>query len=321
MINIFITGITGYIGGSVFTLIQNENYVITALVRKSCDAEKLKELGVNPIIGSLENLNLLISESKKADVVLNFADSDDVNAIKAIIKGLEQSNGKKILIHNSGAGVLNDDSIGNYNDNYKSYTDLDLNPIHKIPLTNPHRIVDQYIFDNLNNINTIIVTPPTIFGNGLGPFNKRSVQIPILIRLFYKIGHGATIDVGSNKWSHIHIEDLSNLYKLLLEKSIKKEISFGKEGYYFAENGSHSLYELTQAITKSMYKKKYLKTDKIIKLTYEEMEKYMGPFIAGFTSNSISIAERSRNIGWSPKHPDNEIFDTIDEEIDEVLKN
>lgn len=88
--NIFFTGATGtshlksnllvsrivegYIGGSVLSrLLKHPNaasFNITALVRSPEKAEKLKTLGVSPVVGSHSDLALVEKLSAKADVVI-----------------------------------------------------------------------------------------------------------------------------------------------------------------------------------------------------------------------------------------------------------
>jgi len=81
--NIFLTGVTGYIGGSVLDrLLEHPNvasFEFTALVRSSEKAAKLKALGVNPVVGSLQDLEILEDLASKADIVLSM-----VRRIKSI---------------------------------------------------------------------------------------------------------------------------------------------------------------------------------------------------------------------------------------------
>ena len=64
----------GYIGGSVLSrLLKHPNaatFNITALVRSPEKAEKLKILGVNPVVGSHSDLALVEKLTAKADVVI-----------------------------------------------------------------------------------------------------------------------------------------------------------------------------------------------------------------------------------------------------------
>ena len=72
--SIFITGVTGYIGGTVFTeLNQNhkEEYKITALVRSQSSAQKVEAAGAEVIIGSYDQPQVLIDAAKKFDVSIS----------------------------------------------------------------------------------------------------------------------------------------------------------------------------------------------------------------------------------------------------------
>ncbi|KAJ3286473.1 hypothetical protein HK104_009031, partial [Borealophlyctis nickersoniae] len=118
-IKLFITGATGYIGGSILTLLLNSapgKYDITALVRDDSRAQPLSSLGVTPLVGSLDDAALLEKASAQADVILNIADADHVGAAKAILSGMEQraaaGQPAPILIHTSGTGVLLDNAGG-----------------------------------------------------------------------------------------------------------------------------------------------------------------------------------------------------------------
>src|SRR3989338_10359686 len=91
MTSIFLTGATGYIGGSVLTsLLQNKKYKVTALVRAQEKATLLQELGVTPLVGSLDDLELITNASAQADVVINTADCDHLASAQAIVAGLER---------------------------------------------------------------------------------------------------------------------------------------------------------------------------------------------------------------------------------------
>jgi uncharacterized protein YbjT (DUF2867 family) len=64
----------GYIGGSVLVrLLQYPDsncFQISALVHSSTKAEKLKTLGIRPVLGSYSDLDLLTREAAEADFVI-----------------------------------------------------------------------------------------------------------------------------------------------------------------------------------------------------------------------------------------------------------
>jgi NAD dependent epimerase/dehydratase family enzyme len=87
---IFFMGITGYLGGSLFAVLDPKNSEISALTRSPKKAEWLKAHSVRPVLGSLNDLELIEQEASKADVVINIADSDHIASAKATILGLKK---------------------------------------------------------------------------------------------------------------------------------------------------------------------------------------------------------------------------------------
>lgn len=356
VLKVFLTGATGYIGGSVLSsLLSNPGkYAVTALVRSQQAADKLKTLNVIPLVSSLDDSQLLTKAAEEADIVINTADADHLGAVKAIVAGLSKAPKPKVFIHTSGTGkeeltivilieiilthnfyhemkfiifenwfcfeflgVLSDDSRGDVVSDF-IYSDLDMKSINALPLTQIHKEVDQYIFDNSENIDSIIIAPPTIYGLGTGPFNRHSAQIPRIIKTCAKIEQAATLGKGLNVWNNVHVEDLADFYILVLEKALEGKADIRKNGWYFAENGEHRLSNLVQKIMEVMLKKKLIKTATIRSLTKEEVDKYIGADYAyAIGCNSRCKAERSRALGWSPKRGD--VFSHIEEEIDALI--
>src|SRR4051812_17657070 len=91
--SIFVLGATGYIGGSVLASSWVKRYPsfnYTALVRNPKDVPAIEALGPNvkAVIGSHSDLELIEQHSRDHGIVVNFAESDDLALIKAILKGL-----------------------------------------------------------------------------------------------------------------------------------------------------------------------------------------------------------------------------------------
>jgi nucleoside-diphosphate-sugar epimerase len=95
-INILLTGVTGYIGGSLLTdLLQHpnvSNFKITALIRgDESRAKKLSSLGVTPLIGSNDSHDIIGKAASESHVVIHMANSaDDLPSIRSIISGLNK---------------------------------------------------------------------------------------------------------------------------------------------------------------------------------------------------------------------------------------
>ena len=95
---IFITGANGYIGGSVASALIAAGHKVRGLVRSKQKADAVAAHGVEPVIGSLDNGELLLAEAQAADAVINAASSDHRGAVEALISGLSGS-GKSVALH------------------------------------------------------------------------------------------------------------------------------------------------------------------------------------------------------------------------------
>ena len=247
---IFITGATGYIGGSFLELMISRGYlqdfIISALVRREQDAEMMRKIGVEPVVGSLDDSALLRRESARADIVFNTADCDHQPSARAIVQGLSeraQATGTRpILIHTSGAGVLSTNSKGTgvplaEDPSAILWDDADAAAHAAIPAHAPHRIVDVEVFAAARSglIRTYLVVPPTVFGRGLGVFaeNRMSIQLP---RLVYQslVNHRALyVGPGKAQWTNVHVADLAELYLLILDGGLRGAAPEGLEGLYY----------------------------------------------------------------------------------------
>ncbi|ODN76045.1 hypothetical protein L202_05991 [Cryptococcus amylolentus CBS 6039] len=355
--SVFLTAVTGYIGGTVFQSIldsPNPPSKVTALIRDSTKADALtslniaKQKGVTvvPLVGSLEEHDKIRDAAADADVVIQSADADDLEGTKAILEGLkirrDKTGHRPLLIHTSGTGVLADDARGEYPTD-KIYTDLNASPatrlgpelhsIAKIPETAPHRIVDLEIVkaDAAGIIKSYIVLPSTVWGYGTGEvFDKgishpTSIQLPQLIEIAIKRGRVGVVGKGANIWNHVNIQDLGRLYGLIWQKAAveRPTIGHGTSGYYFGVAGDYTLFGAASAIGQSLRSHKALPESAETtpsSFTEEEIQQYFkGSYYSG--TNSRGAADRSKSIGWTPKYVDQaQFYQDIDEEVQRLGK-
>ncbi|KAJ3508596.1 hypothetical protein NLJ89_g5672 [Agrocybe chaxingu] len=317
-LNIFFTGVTGYIGGSVLSrLLKHKDaasFHITALVRSTDKAKKLKTLGVDTIIGSYsdKDLTFLKEEASKADVVIAAVDCDNLPAAQAILDGLKlkyEASGKSpILIHTSGTGMLVDDARGLASEHIH-YSDTETDKLNALPVTTPHRNVDIPILeaDKAGYIKAYIVTPSTVFGRPEGPLielevqNGHSMQIPWLIKASIARKQGGHIGKGLNRWPAVHVEDNADLYLILFDASRANPDKVPR-GYYFTENFDYSYLETSTVIAETLFELGIGTDPKPSGFTVEESEKYLGPLWFWLGTNCYAKADRGRVLGWNPKY-------------------
>jgi len=97
-----------------------------------------------------------------------------------------------------------------------------------------------------DSVKTAIVCPPTIYGPGRGPGNKKSRQVYVLAEMTLKRRQAPILGKGLTEWDNVHVHDLSDLFVLLVEAAIKSKAGETKDidaelwnerGYFLAENG------------------------------------------------------------------------------------
>ncbi|KZS98417.1 NAD(P)-binding protein [Sistotremastrum niveocremeum HHB9708] len=327
--SVFITGATGFIGGSVLAeLINNhkEEYSITALVRSEAKAKAVATFGATPLVGSHEDPGVLENAAKTHDIIIHTADSaDHLVSAKAIIAGLSarsESLPRAIYIHTSGTGVISDEARG-LNASPFIHNDLHPKSIDGLDEKQPHRDVDIFVRDaakTLGNKATVaIIIPPLIYGIGTGPGKKVTDQIPALIRFAIKNKFAPIVGQGQNIWNNVHVKDLARGYVYLLQYLKAAEESW--TGYWFAETGEHQWEDVYKELGKVLFQKGLVESPipKNPGINGEDGKVLRGGDDAYdcWGGNSRCRAERLRQLGWSKVESLN-VLTSLPDEVDAV---
>jgi nucleoside-diphosphate-sugar epimerase len=237
--NVFITGAAGFIGGSIATGLVNNGHQVTGLVRNAEQAAELKALGIEPVIGTLDDEALLIEQARKADGVINAASSDHRGAVEALLSGLRGTN--KPFLHTSGSSIVGDASGGEGSDNiyYEG----------QLPAATPDKAarvaIDDLVLAAANDgVRSAVLCNSLIYGHSLG-VRRDSVQLPRLIKQARKSGVVRHVGTGGNIWSNVHINDVVELYALALENTPAGT-------FYFVESGEASFRDMSNAIAEAL---------------------------------------------------------------------
>ena len=242
---------------------------------------------------------------------LDCANADNENAVNALTKGLAARTTDKpgFYIHTSGNALLfvADIDRKTYGEtSTKIYNDWDgIGEVTSLPQHAPHRKNDKNVINaDSHKVKTAIVCPPTIFGPGRGPGNQRSHQIPELARSMLEQKKGLQIGNGENIGPNVHIHDLSDCYIKLVEAAVEggAKATWGKEGYYFAENGEHIWGHISKAVANAAHKQGLLSSDEIVSISEKEADDLTWWGSALWGANSRFHAIRARKLlGWLPK--------------------
>ena len=282
---VFVTGASGYIGGSVAAYLIDAGHQVSGLARSAETADALEKLGIAPVRGTLEDAEVLATAAQEADAVVDAANAAHRGAAEALLKGL--AGRRKAFIHTSGSSIVGTRAGGDLREDvFDEDTPFTPSParVGRVTLDNDIRAAAA------SGVRSIIIAPSLIYGRGRG-LNPHSMQVPWLIALAKKHGVAKHIGSGENRWSNVHIDDLVTLYALALEKA-------PAGAFYFAENGENSMRDVSEAVSRMLGF-----GGRTQAMTVEEAAAEWGEGAAKDTmgSNSRVRAKRAREeLGWRP---------------------
>jgi nucleoside-diphosphate-sugar epimerase len=282
---IFMTGASGYIGGTVADSLLKAGHSMTALARSEGSAAKLRAHGIEPVRGELSSHRIVRNAVRTADAVINCADASDPFVVAAIVEGLAGSG--KAFLHTSGSSVIGDKAAGKFSPKiYHEDTPADPLP-EKVQRVAVDRVV---LAAAAQGVRSVVLCPCLIYGRGRGA-NADSIQVPNLIRQAVKSGVPRYIGDGENIWSTVHIDDVASAYLLALEAA-------RAGSFYFIENGEARLKAIVESIARLLGAKRAPESWSI-----DEAIAEWGPQSAWFSlgGNSRVSAEKARKmLGWNP---------------------
>jgi nucleoside-diphosphate-sugar epimerase len=283
---IFITGASGYIGGSVAAALLASGHRIVGLVRSEQRASEVKERGIAPVLGTLSDFDVLAESSRQADAVINTANADDRPSVEAILAAIKGTG--KAFIQTSGSSIVADLAGGEPTDAvYEDHT-----PLRPLPgRVGRVAINDLVLSAAKEGVRAVVIAPTLIYGRGSG-VNPHSIQVPKMTALARKNGIAKHIGRGENIWSNVHIDDLVDLYLRVLDRA-------PAGAFYYAENGENSMREVNSAISRALGF-----GGRTESMSISEAAAEWGDAAANYSfgSNSRVRATRARReLGWSPQ--------------------
>jgi nucleoside-diphosphate-sugar epimerase len=285
---VFVTGATGYIGGSVAERLIALGHHVTGLVRSANNISQLKDRGIEPVLGTLDDSEILAHAADAAEAVIHAASADHAGSVVTLVSALERSG--KALICTTGSGIVADSADGEYAGSVVFTEDTYFEPVaFRRPRVAMNHFVRQAAIDK--GIRSIVICPSMIYGIGRG-LQPDSDQLPKLMAISKQLGAGVYFGKGLNRYSNVHIDDLVDLYLLALEKA-------PGGSFFFAENGDASFKEIAEMVSRSLGL-----DGKTISLSVEDVVRQYGDAGRyGITSNSLVSGVNARRLGWSPKAP------------------
>ncbi|KPI20071.1 NAD-dependent epimerase/dehydratase [Actinobacteria bacterium OK074] len=288
---VFVTGASGFIGGSVVDRLVAEGHDVAGLARTDGRARELRQRGVAPVLGGLDDGDVLARAADHADAVINAADSDHRGAVEALVGALAGTG--KALLHTSGSSIVGDDARGEVSS--RIFTEADVSPAgswRPEPAKAPRVAIDRYVLDAaVRGVRSVVLCNSLVYGHGYG-LSRDSVQIPRLVGQARRSGVVRYVGAGHNIWSTVHIDDVVELYVRALADA-------GPGTFCFVENGEASFAELGGAIADALG----LGAARPWDLDAAIGEWGFEPAVYALGSNSRVRGDAARaRLGWKPRH-------------------
>ncbi|KAF8253513.1 hypothetical protein K440DRAFT_625598 [Wilcoxina mikolae CBS 423.85] len=213
---IFLTGATGYIGGSVFHHLTTSHpeYEFTVLLRAIPAGFSEKYPNVSTILGDFDSASILSTAASEADIVIYMSshppptlpiltnavcgNSNHTGAITALLSGLSLRTTPSFLLHLSGTATISDVFAPTYVPgvlNPKIWSDLsDLSEICNLPDTCLHRPGERLVLSAAKtygeHIHTAIISPEKPTDPARDQGRHRATLFPFLSGTSQSLGTG-----------------------------------------------------------------------------------------------------------------------------------
>jgi nucleoside-diphosphate-sugar epimerase len=282
--HVFLTGANGWIGSAITRELLAAGHTVTGLVRSRGKAETVAAAGATPLLGSLQDLNILRTAAESAGGVIHTAFGIDFSRIAELAaedrKAIETfadvfAGSNRPLLATGGFGLLPPGQ--------KFTEDARPAAIPGFP-----RASEQTIFAVAQRgVRASVVRLPRSV-HGLG---ERHGFIPMLAAHARATGLSAFVADGQNLWPSVHRQDAARLYCLALARNAQ-----GQAFHAVADEGVP--YRLiAEAIARQL-------NIPAKSLTPGEAERHFGPFATWVAGNGPASSEKTRSdLKWTPREP------------------
>jgi nucleoside-diphosphate-sugar epimerase len=280
---VFLTGASGYIGSAVAEVLRKRGHQVVGLVRTEPARERLKERGMSGVVGTLADLDLLANAAREAEGVIHTASTNgpdapqaDRAAVQAMLGALEGSG--KPFVYTSGVWVH-----GNTGDRPAT----EESPLAPTPLMAWRPAVEQLVRDAAaKGVRSVVVRPAIVYGHGGGivaMFSNAARQDGIV----------KVVGTDRTRWSFVHVEDLADLYVLLLEQAKPGSV-------YLAAHGPAIVVKaVAEAAARAASP-----SARVELWPVEQALAQLGPFADALAlDQQISGEKAERDLAWSPGRP------------------
>jgi nucleoside-diphosphate-sugar epimerase len=276
-----LTGATGYIGSHVLTELQEHGHEVTPLVRGDTQADIVAARGAKAAVADLYDRAAVASLLEDADGAIHTASPGDATAadLDSAVAGaaIDAFTGTgKPYLHISGLWV------------YGASTSItEESPFHAPALVAWKEPIERRVLGATSMRGAVIVAS-TAYGDGGG-----GIPGVLLASPRDDAGNLIMIGAGQQHWSTVHVADLADAFRHVLEDGFAR-------GRYIVGNGENpTVAELTEAAAVAVG------APGAIPGSEDEARARLGGYFAEvlLLDQGTDAAKARAELGWYPSHP------------------
>jgi nucleoside-diphosphate-sugar epimerase len=276
-----LTGATGYIGSHVLTELQEHGHEVTPLVRGDTQADIVAARGAKAAVADLYDRAAVASLLEDADGAIHTASPGDATAadLDSAVAGaaIDAFTGTgKPYLHISGLWV------------YGASTSItEESPFHAPALVAWKEPIERRVLGATSMRGAVIVAS-TAYGDGGG-----GIPGVLLASPRDDAGNLIMIGAGQQHWSTVHVADLADAFRRVLEDGFAR-------GRYIVGNGENpTVAELTEAAAVAVG------APGAIPGSEDEARARLGGYFAEvlLLDQGTDAAKARAELGWYPSHP------------------
>jgi nucleoside-diphosphate-sugar epimerase len=279
--NIALTGGTGFVGSHILADLVAHGHEVTAVVRDEAQAEAVRARGANPTVADLYDRPALVKIFADADGAVHTAspgDNTSADLDSAVIDAAIDAFGTsgKPYAHISGLWI------------YGNSTDITEGSPFEPPAMVAWKVPLQQRLLRESGMRGTVVVSSVAYGDGGGAIPGALLGSP-------RDAAGNLIMLGSGQqhWSAVHVADLADFFRRVLESS-------SAQGTYVVGNGLNStVAELTQAAAVAAG------APGAAEGSDNEARSRLGDYFAEvlLLDQGTRAARARAELGWEPSHP------------------
>jgi nucleoside-diphosphate-sugar epimerase len=279
--NVALTGGTGFVGSHILAELQANGHQVTALVRGDAEAERVAALGATAAVVDLYDRPAVAKIFSGADGAVHTASPGDATSAdldSAVVDAALDAFGTtgKPYLHISGVWV--------YGSNQSIREDSPRNSPAMVAWKEP---IERRILD-ANGLRGVVIVSSVAYGDGGG-----GVPGVLLGSPRDAAGNLIMLGTGQQHWSTVHVSDLANFFRRVLENE-------AAGGYYVLGNGLNpTVAELTEAAAVAVG------APGAVAGSDEEARARLGDYFAEvlLLDQSTPAARARSELDWQPTRP------------------